>query len=353
MMRIVKTSKYVVIVSIAIAMAAGCSSSSAPLAPARLGLVPGVHLSRSADSLFEPTSARPKYILVGSVPLQSILYFKATATGPAKPVATISGTKTHILNPSELFIDGGQLWLANYSTPGGSIGAFNKHKRGNIAPKVYISGSKTKLDGQTSLYVLPNGDIVSSNAASNSVLVFPPGSNGNVHPAHVIAGSKTRLDNSNSVWMDPTSQDILVASPGFGGGPGNGILAFSPSAKGNVAPLYTIAGSNTTLCQPVGLVIDSQGLIYVTNSNESGGCTPAILVFASGAEGNVAPIRTIVGSNTTLKTPYRIRVDALGYTYVTDYQDQSVKVFGPGANGNVAPVQNITNIPNPVALELQ
>jgi hypothetical protein len=64
-------------------------------------------------------------------------------------------------------------------------------------------------------------------------------------------------------------------------------------------------------------------------------------------------MRTIAGSKTTLKAPYRIRVDALGYTYVTDYQDQSVKVFGPGASGNTAPVQAITNIPGPVGLELQ
>jgi hypothetical protein len=53
----------------------------------------------------------------------------------------------------------------------------------------------------------------------------------------------------------------------------------------------------------LGTGVDSSGNIYVTNH----GATPdldAILIFASGAHGNVAPMADITGSNTGLNTAF-------------------------------------------------
>jgi DNA-binding beta-propeller fold protein YncE len=52
------------------------------------------------------------------------------------------------------------------------------------------------------------------------------------------------------------------------------------------------------LQQPHGVTLDGAGYLYVADCDSN-----AILVFAPGANGNVAPVRTISGANTTLNCP--------------------------------------------------
>jgi DNA-binding beta-propeller fold protein YncE len=52
---------------------------------------------------------------------------------------------------------------------------------------------------------------------------------------------------------------------------------------------------------PRGIVIDSNGFVYVANAK-----TPSVTVYANAATGNVVPIRTISGSNTGLNQPYGV-----------------------------------------------
>jgi hypothetical protein len=70
------------------------------------------------------------------------------------------------------------------------------------------------------------------------------------------------------------------------------VFVFSAGAKGDVAPIRTIAGSKTQLSSTHGLGVDSSGYIYVL----AGG----ICVFSPTANGNVAPVRFINGSKTEL-----------------------------------------------------
>lgn len=92
--------------------------------------------------------------------------------------------------------------------------------------------------------------------------------------------------------------------------------------------------------------------LYVANSNSPPGTgAPAgngnIAVFQFGAAGAASPIRTIAGNNTGLFFPVVPLVDAAGFLYVLDDGTGSnpvILVFAPGANGNVAPVRQITNI---------
>ncbi|MGA8097542.1 MAG: hypothetical protein WB810_02660 [Candidatus Cybelea sp.] len=51
--------------------------------------------------------------------------------------------------------------------------------------------------------------------------------------------------------------------------------------------------------------MDSEGDIYVTSFN---GRRSHINVYAAGANGKAAPIRTIVGANTRLYDPYGIAI---------------------------------------------
>jgi hypothetical protein len=79
--------------------------------------------------------------------------------------------------------------------------------------------------------------------------------------------------------------------------------------------------------------------LYVANGHD-------ILVFAPGAHGNVAPIRTIRGPHTGLTNCVSIAVDPTGIVYAGNFfpqdQDGHITVHAPGADGDVAPLHTIT-----------
>jgi hypothetical protein len=77
----------------------------------------------------------------------------------------------------------------------------------------------------------------------------------------------------------------------------NSITVYKHDAKGNTAPLRIIGGSKTGINAPGQLSEDAQGNLYVANGHGGLGVSsnPAVLVFAHGADGNVAPIRKLTG----------------------------------------------------------
>ena len=123
---------------------------------------------------------------------------------------------------------------------------------------------------------------------------------------------------------------------------GSTVTTYAPTAKGNAKPLHTIAGSKTGLNGPYGVAVDASHNVSVVNTNGGSAFTGSVTVYAAGAYGNVAPTRTISGSNTGLFYPFGIALDSSTNIYITNYNGQSVTVYAAGANGNVAPVQTIS-----------
>ena len=78
-----------------------------------------------------------------------------------------------------------------------------------------------------------------------------------------------------------------------------------------------------------------QANLYVANYGN------AVTVYAAGAKGNVAPTRTIAGSQTKLDGADGIAVDASGNIHVADYRSNAVVVFAAGSNGDVSPARTI------------
>jgi len=98
------------------------------------------------------------------------------------------------------------------------------------------------------------------------------------------------------------------------------ITVYHLHASGNVAPIRTISGSNTGLsAASYGIALDSSGNIYVAShgcgSNDE--CWP-MNVYAAGAQGNAAPIRTIFGSMTGLLGSTGVALDASNNLYVAN-----------------------------------
>jgi 6-phosphogluconolactonase (cycloisomerase 2 family) len=132
------------------------------------------------------------------------------------------------------------------------------------------------------------GSIYVSNTSANSILRFGNAStaSGNVVPNATISGSSTQLTSPQYLTVDVANDRLYVANLGA-----SSVLVFEAAStkNGNVAPSRSISGSNTGLASPVDVQLDSsRNLLYVADGAQ-------VLVFgsASTVTGNVAPVRTI------------------------------------------------------------
>jgi hypothetical protein len=112
------------------------------------------------------------------------------------------------------------------------------------------------------------------------------------------------------------------------------------------------AGSNALRATALGLdgsplTFGATGFPVVYAANQDAN---SITVYDAGSTGNAAPVRTIIGPSTGLRTPANIVRDALGLLYVTNYTGQSITVYAPLAAGDAAPVRIITGLNRPYAL---
>ena len=155
--------------------------------------------------------------------------------------------------------------------------------------------------------------------------------NGNQTPTATIAGSNTGLAAPVGIVRD-AGGNLYVANGGS-----NSITVYAAGANGNVAPTVTIAGSATGLSDPAGIALDGANNLYVANSGGN-----SITVYAAGATGNVAPTVTIGGSTTGLNSPVALALDPAGNLSVANSGGGgSITVYPAGASGNVAPTAMI------------
>jgi len=151
----------------------------------------------------------------------------------------------------------------------------------------------------------------------------------------MLGGSNTLLSSPAGMAMDIRGR-LYVANK-----LNNAITVFAAGATGNASPVDTIAGPNTGLNAPLGIVVDPGGRIYVANSGTSA-ATSSITVYASGASGNATPIRTIAGAATGLDQPQGIALDGGQRIFAASSAFTShlyrITVYPGNADGNVAPV---------------
>ncbi|HUN80207.1 MAG TPA: hypothetical protein VMV81_01735, partial [Phycisphaerae bacterium] len=92
---------------------------------------------------------------------------------------------------------------------------------------------------------------------------------------------------------------------------GNGVVSFlNPSTlNGNVAPSTLVFGPETSLVNPVDIVVTAGGILLAANF---GAVPPSITVYpgATTANGNVVPARNVQGTNTGLNAPVTLAVNA-------------------------------------------
>ena len=239
---------------------------------------------------------------ISSTPLGAVLVYSANASSTSTPIRTLQGSNTSLFSPITLASDSvGNLYVAS---PGQDIVEFASGADGNATPVRRLTGPFAKNTGITaalSMGVDSSGNLYVVNDAGNgvnNVLIFAPTQFGDVAPIRTIAGANTLLNGNSFGSVFDSAGNLYVVtesvSPAYAG-----ILEFSPTATGNVAPIRVISGSNTTLSgsHVTNPVLDSAGNIYVIVA--SSGSTPKLVKFAANASGNALPI-AITPSGTTI-----------------------------------------------------
>lgn len=159
--------------------------------------------------------------------------------------------QTYVTNSQECFTLYGGLCWGNTAVLVYAPGA-----DGHAAPSWTIGGSNTGLispegiavDDAENVYVTDNA----FELPRYSVYVYAAGEHGNVAPVQVISGSKTGLNGPSSVAVDAGHNIYVVNSgPSVGGS----VTVYAAGATGNVAPIQTIEGSKTGLSLPFGIAI--------------------------------------------------------------------------------------------------
>ena len=180
----------------------------------------------------------------------AIEVFAPGANGCATPKRTISDSGGLAIDSNNL------LYVAN-----AKMATIDIFPAGSSTMQAQSGGSNTGL-GAPGTSALP-GNTVAVDASRNvyvfdtktaTISEFAAGATGNVAPIRTIAGSNTGLAGGNGftfgLAVSKTSGEIFVSNSGS-----NAILGFAATASGNVAPIQTIAGSATGLAEPLGLVV--------------------------------------------------------------------------------------------------
>jgi hypothetical protein len=249
----------------------------------------------------------------------------------AGPVAIAFSSKEGIGFADGAISSGGQFGVETFSLAGDfltGIEGFAKHtstnavafdSKGQLFVSAFLPGTGRAID-------------VFAAGANNS------GSGGLAKPKRTISDEGGLAIDSNNLLYVANSTTATID--------------IFPSGSGTMQA--QIGGSNTGLIAPATVAVDASFNVYVFDAK-----TDAISEFAAGATGNVAPIRTISGSNTGLSNgggfEFGIAVSKTsGDIFVSNPVSNAILGFAATASGNVAPIQTIagsaTQLSAPIGL---
>lgn len=233
------------------------------------------------------------------------------------PKRTISGAATLLARPAGMVVDSvhQELYVANDVDGPGAILVFPLAAEGNVAPSRVLEGPLTTIRGPMGLALdlVHNELIVVSYKVDDegSITTFPRTAQGNVAPLRTIQGPLTGFDHPQGLALDLVHNELIVANSFFSSSLSlGGLLVFPRTATGNVAPIRQITGTNTGLCNPIGMTLDRvHDELFVTNAAANSACQPSMVVFSRSANGNAAPLRKIgPGPNCDLNNPEGVAV---------------------------------------------
>ena len=254
----------------------------------------------------------------------SIQVFSPCTDGTAQPDASIVGGNTGLEIPTGVAVDShGKIYVTNSSNADFSSGRVTVYAAGshdNASPLATIEGPDTGLSDPRDIAIDSKGNIYVVNDGNTSVTIYAPGSDGDSAPIATIAGPSTGLDIPDAIGIDRKGV-IYIANEAGGPAFFGSIALFPPLGKNrgplDIPPTAVISGTNgspdnTGLNLPLGVALDSNSNIYVTNffggDSEAGSVTVYSPVGNVSGVLNAAPINTITGFDSMIANPTGIAI---------------------------------------------
>lgn len=262
------------------------------------------------------------------------------ASGDTAPIRVLEGPSTEIGEAAGIAFDSeGRMYVANY-LPTSHISVYPANwADGDTAPIKVLSGPSTELGLLRSLAFDSSGRMYVTDYSEDEVLVFAADwADGDTAPLKVLSGASTGLDWPYGVAFDDSGRmyvtnrmgnSVTVYAANWADGPG-----------GDIAPIKSLAGASTGLDGPQILAFDSDDRMFVTNNSFPPKVTAYTADWADGPGGDLAPFKTLVGSDTELASPHGIAFDSEDRMYVVNTGSEFVTVYGNDwPDGNTSPAK--------------
>lgn len=287
---------------------------------------------------------RKKAIAISTTIFFTITPFSGACAGSYTPsvVAEITGS---LVYPSDIAdAPNGDIWWSDWSTD--KIYLFDKNATGDTAPKKSISArtSPTVNSDVSAIAVDAAGFIYALDASSSPtgyVRIFNPALN----------DSQTAGDAVRTISFARRGRGITLDAQGYiyitGKSPTGDhlqIRVFAPGVTGNESaePVWSFIDTETSVNDDgYGIAVNSVGEIVVANE-----IAKSVRIYAKNSMGT--PIREITGIHTLLSGPCtlgRIQIDSEDRIYVSNIwcgADWNIQIFASEANGDVAPINTIS-----------
>jgi hypothetical protein len=270
--------------------------------------------------------------LAYSAPPPSVTVYAANANGNVPPIRTISGSRARLNRPVGIALDaGGNMYVANSCSS--IVTVYDPGANGNAAPIRTIAGSNTGLASPNGIALDRRGTLYVANG-NGSVVVYAPGAHGNVSPIRMISGSSTGFHSEVGVALAANGnlQVLDIYCTGFPVRCTSSLLVFGRDANGNVAPIR----SRSLGMEALGIALDEHGETFLPGF-QIFGFAPRVVVLGRSGRHIIGRIR---GRKTQLFDPHAIAVAEYGSVYVTNAD--SVTVYARNAHGDVAPIRTIS-----------
>ena len=326
-------SLFVLVATLFLSAIAGCSTG---ITPTSTGGVPTAPKAQAASHIYTTANG-------------SVLQFSATTSGSVEPTATLSLPSG--LSPSMIATDNsGQIYVVA-SSPS-TLESILAYPAGSPIPSRTINlpllnGSPyliyaIAVDSAGLLYVeydynLPDNTVSGENVPG--VNIYSATASGTAIPARTITGSATGLTEAvNDMAVDSVGNIYVAENIPYS----TGIVVFSPTANGNVAPSRTISSSSYSLDS---VAVDSNGDVFTAGNplNETSATFGVILEFSSTASGNATPINIITPAGVPSGDIYKVRLNHISNLYavsrsiVPPLYPSSFYGLNPSATGTSTP----------------
>jgi DNA-binding beta-propeller fold protein YncE len=146
----------------------------------------------------------------------AVLVFKGDAKGEVPPSRAIQGTRTRLVRPHTVAVDPVNNEILTADPSMRAVVVFDRLANGNVAPKRVISGPKTGLLDIVGLAADPARNVIiaasrKGNGDKVGIFVFDRLANGDVAPKAFIGGEKSKLAHFRQVAVDPNTGNIFLA----------------------------------------------------------------------------------------------------------------------------------------------